>query len=163
MSAVPSLLRTFSRVLSNLADLASESPPNPASHPKTPTPTSPDPQLLSLIEAMTAQSEAQQATVRMMMAETRELVVTLAQGRPQPQTMMTLPPVTGERGLTMTDYDDDSLMPLPPGIISQLEREDAEAEYLRALETERGDLAVQLAEERLRLANLAPDVQGPTA
>jgi hypothetical protein len=156
-------LRTFSRVLSNLADLASESPLSSGSHPSTLTPTSPDPQLLSLIEAMTAQAQAQQTTIRAMMAETRELVVTLAQGRPQEQTTRTFPPVTGERGLTMSDYDNDVTFPLPAGIEAQLSREEQEAEYLRRLETEHSDLAEQLAQERLRLANLAADVQGPSA
>lgn len=92
------------------------------------------------------------------MRETRELVVTILQGReidpslipaeePPPSRMLFDPP----------DYDDPGTDDLPGGLQAVFEREESERETVRSLRDEQGILAQQLAQARAALG----DPQGP--
>jgi hypothetical protein len=106
---------------------------------------------------MLKMTEMMMTMIRESQRETRELVLSILQGRPsngsttqeaatQELTQMLIPP----------NYDDDSI-PLPGGIQAVFEREEMEQEDLRRLRTEQENLARQLEEARLNLT----DPQGP--
>ena len=122
----------------------------------------PSPEATTLATMMTTTL----ATIKEMQAtherETRELVISILQGRPMDPTMVTPPDpeaIAAQKALDMPNYDDDS-MPLPGGIQAVLAREEDEAEQLRLLLTEQARLEQQLAEAQSRLMS---DPQGPTA
>lgn len=100
------------------------------------------------------------------MRETRELVLSILQGRPMemngPPEDGSLPPMTPESQALRErydppDYDDESTEDLPEGIQGIFERERQELADLRLLRTEREVLAAQLDEARAQLT----DPQGP--
>ena len=89
--------------------------------------------------------------------ETRELVLSILQGRPSNGSVPSDQAMSSPDQVPMPNYDDDSI-PLPRGIDSVFEREAAEEEEVRRLRTEQEGLARQLAEARMRLVT---DPQGP--
>jgi hypothetical protein len=136
--------------------LADDPPtPSPTSMTSTPTPNGnivpPDP-LVKVTELMlTMMKESQR--------ETRELVLSILQGRPENGSTTTNPQSNGQapESVPMVNYDDDSI-PLPGGLMSVLDREQREEEEVRLLRSEQEGLARQLAEARMRLIQ---DPQGP--
>ena len=151
MSLMADLRSVLAAACRAAADTLSGSPPSATSTPPTPQPTTPadqgttDRMIQAMTEMMTTWTQAQERQA----AETRELVLSLVQGRPTP----TPPPVVGMTGdppttLSLATYDNDSMFPLPGGIAAVLAREDDEAEALLRLTRERADLAQQLAAGR---------------
>jgi hypothetical protein len=89
--------------------------------------------------------------------ETRELVLSILQGRPSTGAEPLVPSMSSPSTLEAPNYDDDSI-PLPSGIEAVFSREEMEAEELRRLQTEQQRLRDQLRDTQLRLLT---DPQGP--
>jgi hypothetical protein len=152
------LLRLAVAVLRAAADsLDSESPPSSASTRPTPTTSTPAPTDALVERMMTTMG----TTVTKMMEETRELVVTLAQGRPEPQmSLPSGPAATPPLTFLEPNYTDDSI-PLPPGIEAALWRESTEEAEQERLLRANADLQRQRDELLSRLVPM--DQQGPQA
>jgi hypothetical protein len=100
------------------------------------------------------------------MKETRELVLSILQGRPitdlnggAPSSAPSSQPDPSREPYDPPDYDSPDMGDLPIGIQSIFSREDQETTDLRHLRTEREVLDAQLAEARAALL----DPQGPVS
>lgn len=150
----------LARYLRTLLDEPEPSPDvrQPQSHlwtTSTPTPSTSngaDPQV-AMMKMMTEMFRESQR-------ETRELVLSILQGRPSNSNGFTstdLPTSESTATIPMPNYDDDSI-PLSGGIQAVFEREQAEEDAVRRLRTEQQNLAHQLEEARARVMT---DPQGP--
>lgn len=122
----------------------------PTSMPSTPTETGGSEAVAMLQIVLATMERMQERTQR----ETRELVVTILQGReltPQEREELIQPSRTS---FDPPDYDDPGTEDLPSGIQAVFEREQAEQDEVRSLRTEQEILARQRAEAREQLANL---------
>ena len=126
-------------------------PPSPTSMTSTTTPSTStaDPLVQMTTLMMTMMRESQR--------ETRELVLSILQGRPSTGAEPLVPSMSSPSTLEAPNYDDDSI-PLPSGIEAVFSREEMEAEELRRLQTEQQRLRDQLRDTQLRLLT---DPQGP--
>jgi hypothetical protein len=129
-------------------------PPSPTSMSSTTTPstnhTAPDP----LVQVMEMVVKMNQDSAR----ETRELVLSILQGRPSSDSQSHNGVLHSPETLPIPNYDDESI-PLPSGIMGVFSREEEEAEELRQLQTEQQRLKDQLRDARM--AMLLKDPQGP--
>jgi hypothetical protein len=129
------LLRSAARFLS----------PSDSSTPPSPQTSTPSDTALA-IQAMERMAEK-------MTAETKELVLSILQGRPTQGAGETTAPLGRTATLSVTNYDDDSI-PLAPGIEATIQREEAEESALALLQAQRADLAERLSKQTALLAEM---------
>lgn len=135
-------------------------PPNPAS---TPTTTTESTTTSAISEAGTL-AVVLETLARMQteqLRETREMVLSILQGRPMdPEQMAARPePQPLRTPYDPPDYDHPGIEDLPGALQSVFEREDQEQHTLRTLRTEREVLSQQLDQARAALQ----DPQGPAS
>lgn len=153
IAAAAGLLGVFlSRSTSRSSGPGTSTPTATPSSPTTPTTT--ETPTTEMFRAMADMAAAQAR-------ETRELVVTILQGREMPASTGETSPTT-PTPLALTDYDDDSI-PLSAGIAEQISREAAERQEQDRLRRERQALMQEWAKVTERMRANGIDPQGPVS